>query len=135
MQKISLFSSYLTNIRTEHPETRAYISGVLDQFLKQSTNDYSKESITLIYARAKQEYNFNMFQSLGDWLFFTKVFYPEHLNRASQEYYNSIAQISYYRCYLIINRQWKLFEEMADRFNYLTEITAESLEILTQNQP
>lgn len=115
-----LFSSRLQNLKTERRETKEYIRGLLDKRIKSNAIDFSNESITLIFARAKSEHNFKLYQDIADWLFFAKSFYPEHLNCASPEYYNTIAQMSYYKCYLMINRQWILFEELSDRFAHLT---------------
>lgn len=103
-------------------DTRAYIISVLEGF-KTATNDYSKESLTLLYADAKFKQDFYMFQSIGDWLFYCRSVFPEHLNKASQEYYCTIGQLSYYSCYKLLNRQWKLYEQLADRFVYLTHST------------
>jgi hypothetical protein len=41
---------------------------------------------------------------------------PQHLKFASKDYYDTIARLSYYSCYKIINKQWRLFEELADNF-------------------
>lgn len=101
-------------------ETRAYIKGIFIDYLK-SNKDLSKNSITIFYYKAKLNYNFAMFQQLGDWLFWVKSIYPEHLSDASPDFYNSIAQNSYYKCHLILNKQWHLYAELADRFPYFTE--------------
>jgi hypothetical protein len=100
-------------------DTRAYVASVLTKF-KTSSADLSKESITLLYAQAKFSQDFNTFQNIGDWLLYIKAFYPEHLNNASSDYYYSIGSSSYYSCYKILNKKWKLYEQLADLFPYLS---------------
>jgi len=100
-------------------DTRAYIVSVLQRF-KNASLDYSKESLTLLYADAKFRQDFYTFQNIGDWLFFCNTLFPSHLNNASPDYYHSLGQSSYYSCYRLINRQWKLYEKMADEFIYLS---------------
>lgn len=115
------FAIELENLKCDG-DTRAYIVSVLDKF-KAATADYSKDSLTLLYAQAKFTQDFNIFQNIGDWLFFCNTLFPEHLNNASKDYYYSIGQLSYYSCYRLINKQWKLYERMADDFIYLSNST------------
>ena len=100
-------------------ETKAYIQGIFTSYIR-SENDLSKESITLQYIEANSRYDFAQFQNLADWVFFIRTVYPDSI-KASPEYYNAIAQCSYYRCYIIMDRQWRCFEELADRFDYFVE--------------
>lgn len=100
-------------------ETEAYVKSTFIKYIK-SNNILPNKSVTLSYIEAKEEYNFNKFQELADWLFFLQSTYPEHLNSASPEYYNAIAQLSYYKCYNILNKKWILFEELADNFVHIT---------------
>lgn len=93
-------------------DTKAYILGVFSSPTK--TSDFSNESITIVYSRAKEEYKMELFQALADWIMFAQTIFPESLNGATPEYYQTIAQLSYYRCYKMINKQWALFEELAD---------------------
>lgn len=101
------------HLKNFQESTIAYLVNLFKTAKKQ---DYSKDSLTLIYSRAKFEQNFNLFQNLGDWILFTETLYPEHLNKASKEYYEILAQNSYYTCYRMLNRQWRLYEELADTF-------------------
>jgi hypothetical protein len=110
------FAERTKNLLKHYQETtRAYIVNVLKSAKKES-KDYSKDSLTIIYSKAKSEQNFELFQNIADWILFTKSLYPISLNGASEEYYNALAQDSYYRCYRLLNRQWLLFEELADKF-------------------
>lgn len=119
-----------------HKNTKAYITNILISPNKEG-GDFSKASLTLIYSKAKFEYNFELFQLLGDWILFCETVFPENLNNASKEYYQEIARDSYYRCYKMINKKWLLFEELADRFPILVsrlQITKTVLQNPAQEQ-
>ncbi len=102
------------SLNTQEP-TKAYIVNVFKTTNKERS-DYSKESLTIVYARAKFEHKFELFQNLGDWILFAQTLFPSHLNGASTEYYTALAQSSYYKCYRLMNRKWIIFEELADNF-------------------
>lgn len=114
-----LFQKPLSEIKTSQEATHAYISNI---FIKNVTAqyDFSKDSIVLTFGKAKEQYSFKLFQETADWLFFIKSFNPGSLNKCSMNLYNTIAQNSYYKCHIIINKKWPLFEELADRFDYFT---------------
>lgn len=78
--------------------------------------NYSNNSLTLKYIEAQNNYNFHLYQSLGDWILFCQVYMPGHLKGAEDKYYNALAQNSYYSCYILLKKQWKLFEELADLY-------------------
>lgn len=103
--------------------TKSYIIGNLANIKR---NDLSKDSITLFYGKAVQNYNFEKFQNLADHLFFIECFFPENLKNASAKYYNDIAKKSYYSCYKIVNKRWILFEELADQFEVYTRTIKEN---------
>jgi len=111
MEKIKLLKNY------QEP-TRAYIINVFKN-AKKGSGDLSKDSLTIIYSKAKSEQCFELFQNIADWILFSKSIHPESLRGASEDYYNVLAQDSYYRCYRLLNRQWSLFEELADKFPQL----------------
>jgi len=115
------FASELRNLKCSD-EVRAYIVSVLSAY-RFSEKDLSNHSITVEYAIARNENDFQRFQTVGDYLFFANSFVPESLNGASSEYYQSVAQLSYYSCYRLMNRQWRLYEQMADRFIDLSQET------------
>lgn len=99
-----------------HQDTRSYIVNIFSNF-KNSNNDFSTESITIKFAEARNNANFMIYQQLGDWLFFSHTLYPEFLSsRASLEYFETIGRLSYYSCYRLLNRQWILYENLADEF-------------------
>lgn len=100
-------------------ELKAYIVSVFSKYRSANT-DLSKHSVTVEYSLAKFERDFVRFQNIGDWLFFTNTLYPDSLSHASKSYYHSVGQMSYYSCYTIV-RDWKLYEQLADRFIDLSD--------------
>jgi hypothetical protein len=103
-------------------KTRAYIVSILSKY-KNSFFDYSGSSLTLQFYEARTTGNFAVFQNLADWIFFCESVFPEHLQDASKEYYHSLAQVSYYTCYKMINRKIDIYENLADEFTILTKRT------------
>jgi hypothetical protein len=99
-------------------DTKAYIISIYGKY-KTSQFDLSKDSVTLLFAQARSNQDFLTYQNLGDWIFFSNTLAPDHLKFASKDYYDTVARVSYYSCYRLINRQWKLFEELSDNFLYL----------------
>lgn len=120
----SFFTDVLQKLRCEE-DTRAYIISVFSKY-RNSTFDLSQESITLAYARASFHQDFLGFQTIGDWLFFANTLFPESLSKTSKGYYHNLARLSYYSCYRLINRQWVLFERLADDFVPLSEATRQT---------
>ena len=100
-------------------ETQTYITRIFSDITPQ--DDLSTQSLTLIYNQAIQNYEFETFRMIGDWLFFTKTLFPKSLNGASPQYYSSLARTSYDRCHRILKKQWVLYEELADQFDALTK--------------
>lgn len=117
------FTNELTNLQCDDL-TRAYIVSIFTKF-KATSDDYSKDSLTLKYAEAKYRYDFVSFQKVADYIFFCNSLFPEHLNNASIDYYYSIGQLSYYSCYKLINKQMKIYEDLADNFVYLSQSSGE----------
>lgn len=111
---IEFFEQQLRDLNCQH-DTKAYIIGIYGKY-KNSCFDLSKDSITLLMAQGRNNQDFSTYQKLADWIFFSNTIAPNHLQRASKDYYDTVARMSYYTCYRLINRQWKLFEELADNF-------------------
>src|SRR5574339_299882 len=108
------FEEQLTDIDCQS-DTKAYIVSIYGKY-KSAEFDLSKDSVTLLFAQARSNQDFLAYQNLGDWIFFSNTIAPNHLHYASKDYYDTVARLSYYSCYKLINRQWKLFEELADDF-------------------
>jgi len=96
-------------------ELKAYMVSIFAKY-QYANYDLSKSSLTLEYALAKNEKDFEKFQNVGDYIFFVNSLYPESLKNASKDYYYSIGQMSYSQCYSILNKQWKIYEQLADQF-------------------
>lgn len=114
----SFFNEQLENLNCDNT-TKAYIVGILSKF-KNSSADYSKDSITLLFAKAKHNQDFYIFQNIGDFIFYCNVWFPEYFNNAVPEYYYSVGQLSYYACYRLIKKQWTTYEVLADQFSDLS---------------
>lgn len=110
----SFFEELLADIECQ-TTTRIYITSIFGKY-KTSQFDLSKDSVTLLFSQARNNQDFLTYQNLGDWIFFSNTLAPDHLKFASKDYYDTVARVSYYSCYRLINRQWKLFEELSDNF-------------------
>jgi hypothetical protein len=123
---ISFFEERLSDLECQQ-DTKAYIISIYGKY-KSSDFDLSKDSVTLLFAQARNKQDFLSYQNLGDWIFFSNTLAPKHLQYASSEYYDTVARLSYYSCYKLINRQWKLFEELSDNFKFLERQVKQRLE-------
>jgi len=110
-------------------DTKSYIIGIYGKF-KSAEFDLSKDSVTTLFAQARSNQDFLSYRNLGDWIFFANTVAPSHLQFASKDYYDTVARISYYSCYRLINRQWKLFEELSDNFLHLEREVKNKLGII-----
>ncbi len=115
----SFFDELLADLKCQQ-DTKAYIVSIYGKF-KTADFDLSQDSVTLLFSQARNKQDFLTYQNLGDWIFFANTIAPQHLHNASKDYYDTIARLSYYSCYKIVNHQWKLFEELADDFLSLEE--------------
>ena len=130
--KLNNFFEETIQIPNCENKTRSYIIGIFAApALK---NDFTNESLTFALKRAHDNMSFKDFKDLGDWLFFTKSMFPKSLKGASQNYYDSIARASYYKCFLLLNRQWHLYEELADQFCEYTQVINKSLGNASNNR-
>ena len=115
----SFFDELLIDLDCQR-DTKAYIVSIYGKY-KTASFDLSKDSVTLLLAQGRSKQDFLTYQNLGDWIFFANTMAPGHLHNASKEYYDTVARLSYYSCYRLINREWKLFEELADNFLILED--------------
>ena len=114
-QNITDFFAELLNDLKCQADTKNYIVGIYGKY-KTTNFDLSQDSITVLFSQARNKQDFSIYQNLGDWLFYINSLGSEHLRFASQDYYDTIARLSYYSCYKLINKQWKLYEEIADLY-------------------
>ena len=108
----------LKSINTNFPETKTYINSVFIKFLN-ADEDLSNKNIILEFAQAKNNYNFNKFQEIGDWILYGLSIFPKYFKNASEEYYITIGQNSYYKCFKMLNNKWPLFEELSDNLELI----------------
>jgi hypothetical protein len=120
------FTESLADLKCQD-DTRAYIISIFAKF-KNSSDDLSKCSLTLRLAQAHEKQNFSIYQNIGDYLFFVNSIAPQYLTGASQDYYDSLASVSYYSCYNLIKRQWHLYYELANEFTPLYKQARSSFE-------
>lgn len=106
-------------------KTRSYIIDIFASI--SSEKDFTNESLTFALKDAHDSMSFKGFKELGDWLFFTKSMFPKSLKGADPTYYDSIARTSYYRCFMLLNKEWLLYEELADQFPTYTRTINRSL--------
>ena len=125
----SFFEELLNDLNCQQ-DTKAYIVGIYGKY-KSASADLSKDSISALFSQARDKHDFLSYQNLADWIFFSNTLAPQHLRFASKDYYDTIARVSYYTCYRLINRQWKVFEELSDNFLLLEAQAKKKLEILT----
>jgi hypothetical protein len=126
---INFFDELLSDLECQR-DTKAYIISIYGKY-KSAEFDLSKDSVTSLFAQARSKHDFLAYQNLGDWIFFANTLAPSHLRFASKDYYDTVARLSYYSCYKIINNQWKLFEELADNFLNLEKQVKNKLNTLS----
>ena len=97
---------------------KAYLISTLSKY-KYPENNYSNVSLTLLFNKGQSNRDFITLQNLADWIFFCEVIFPQHLNDCSKQYYYSLAQMSYYNCYKLLNRQLDLYLQLADELESL----------------
>src|ERR1700690_4374038 len=114
-KNITGFFDELLNDLECHSDTKAYIVSIYGKY-KSAEMDLSKDSITLLLAQGRDKQDFLTYQTIGDYIFWINTMAPNFLQSASKDYYDTVARVAYYSCYRLINRQWKLFEELADNF-------------------
>lgn len=129
-QTVDMFFQEILNDIECQQDTKAYIVSIFGKY-KSASFDLSKDSVTLQFAQARQKQNFFTYQNLADWIFFINTIAPQHLNFASKEYYDTIAQLSYNSCYKLINKKWKLFEELSDNLPNLEKQVKNKLSIIS----
>lgn len=97
--------------------TKAYIVGVLSKF--DCSNDMSNQSIVIAFHDAKINGDFVRFQKIGDWVLWADIFNPEYIHD-NKEIIQTIGRMSYYTCHRILQKQWRVYEELADELPSLT---------------
>src|SRR5271157_981923 len=81
----SFFDELLIDLECQR-DTKAYIVSIYGKY-KTAQFDLSKDSVTLLFAQGRSKQDFLTYQNLGDWIFFANTIAPQHLNKASKDYY------------------------------------------------
>lgn len=114
-------------------DTFSYIIGVCKDKIKSNYHPHD-QPIVIIFSLAKERLSFQSFQQLADWIFWMGVWFPEGM--AERSLALAIAQNSYYWCYRLTDRKWKVFEELADTTPKLIHtVSANKSIIIDQIQP
>jgi len=116
---VCFFEEMLSDLDCQD-DTRAYIIGIYGKY-KTANFDLSKDSVGLMFLEARYKNDFATYQNIADWLLYTTTYTPSHLKFASKDYYDNVAQLSYYSCYRLINKQWKLYEQLSNDYVILTD--------------
>lgn len=93
--------------------TKAYISGL---FLAQSGArgvDLSKTSLTLAFQQARETYDFEKSQQLGDYVLWILSWYPQAV-AAHRTLVETFGRLSYAHCFKRVPT-WRVYEELADQ--------------------
>ena len=125
----SHFDEQLKNLESEHWETAAYIKSTLKKYVR-SDKDLSRQSVVLLWLEAQNTHKFELYQDVGDWVFFSRVMFPESIS-CDLDFYEGLGRSSYYKCYQLLHGAWPLYEELADRLPYfITQIEDSGFQII-----
>ncbi len=107
-------------------EARAYLTSLFATQMRSCDGDMSRSSIVLSYATARLKGDFVSFQRIGDWVTWGLSTVPQSFE--AKEVVVDLGRLSYYACWRLTNREWKVFEEMADTLPLLSERIRDILE-------
>jgi hypothetical protein len=93
------------------PDARAYLVSLFAS-MKSAEDDLSKKSIVLTYAEARDRGDFAGFQRLGDWVLWSMSFAPHSM--AVPDLALDFGRLSYYACWRLTRKEWRVYEELAD---------------------
>jgi len=127
----SFFDELLSDLNCQE-DTKSYIISIYGRY-KTADFDLSQDSLTLLFSQARNKRDFLLYQNIADWIFYTRTLAPQFLKYASQDYYETIARLSYYSCYKLTKNQWKCYEQLADEFLSLEEQVKKRIPKLTTN--
>jgi hypothetical protein len=92
-------------------DARAYLVSLFSS-MRSARNDMSDESIVLAFAAARNTGEFLKFQRIGDYVLWGLSFAPESFE--VPEVAIDLGRLSYYTCWRLTNKQWVVYEELAD---------------------
>jgi hypothetical protein len=100
------------------PDARAYLVSLFSS-MRSTRDDMSRESIVLAFAEARTTGEFQKFQRIGDWVVWGMSFAPESFE--TKEVVIDLGRLSYYACWRMTNKEWRVYEELADDLPRLTK--------------
>lgn len=120
------FSERLHSLRF-HPETMAYVAGVLKTLAHPKEEDvFARKSVILAFQDARLRGDFAEFQRIGDWVLWVDVVLPQNIE-GHRDAVESIGRLSYYTCHRIMRGQWRVYEELADELPAIAALARRKL--------
>lgn len=113
---LNLFEEATNKLKVQDT-TKSYIVSTLINY---KSNYIIDIPICIKFSEATFNNDFKQFQEIADFILFAGSIYPAYFKNMNEEYFISLGQMSYLKCYKLINKQWKLYEELADK---LPEVT------------
>lgn len=99
------------------PDARAYLVALFSS-MRSAQEDMSKESIVLAFAQARDTGEFMKFQRIGDWVMWGMAFAPESFDVPKVAV--DLGRLSYYTCWRLTQKEWRVYEELADEMPRLS---------------
>jgi len=99
------------------PDARAYLVSLFSS-MKSAHNDMSRESIVLAFSEARLTGQFAKYQRIGDWVMWGMSFTPESFE--TKELIIDLGRLSYYACWRMTNKEWRVYEELANDLPRIT---------------
>lgn len=92
-------------------DARAYLVSLFSS-MRSARDDLSKESIVLAFSEARTTGEFQKFQRIGDYVVWGLSFVPESFEVPDLAV--DLGRLSYYTCWRLTNKEWRVYEELAD---------------------
>jgi hypothetical protein len=108
----SWFSERLTGVPCR-PDTLAYVVGLMTTIDSKPNVSLVTGSIVLAFAEARSIPTFDRFQRIGDHVLWVTTMCPAFF-AGNEDVSETIGRLSYQTCHRLMNRQWPLYEELAD---------------------
>lgn len=101
-------------------ETKAYLSSLFLERMRNASDPISGRSIVVSYFEARLRGDFVSFKNVGDHVTWMATMFPENLS----EHYDvslSVARSSYYSCWRLLHKKWSLYEELGNDLQRIVE--------------
>lgn len=104
----------------------AYVTGVLAN--NSPTVIVPRSSVVLAFCEARRTGDFARYQRLGDETLFVSSVFPEAIVE-HRDLIVSLGSLSYYACYRLTQRQWTVYEELADQLPLVARAVKRRLDL------